>query len=124
MSRLESQERIEKLINTATNEVVRREKARQDRYHASMSRRDVVSRWKHAAHLALRWSRAHYRDHLRVTEKEHMSDVDCFDGGSVRGRKPRQETEEQPQEKLDVSEEDLVVIHPIVDGRMKDEGRK
>ena len=121
MARMESQERIEKLLNQATNEVIHREQARQEHYRKSTLKRDVISKWKHAAHLAVRWSRAHYKDHIRVTEKEHMSSVDCFDGGSMRGRKPNLEPEQE--EKLDVSEEDLVVIHPVVDGRMKDEGR-
>ena len=120
MSHLASQERIEKLLNAATNEVIVREKNRQDRY-LKYAKADVVSRWRHAAHAALRWSRAHYRDHIRVTEKEHMSGVDCFDGGSMRGRRPHVQEE---QESLDVSEDDLITVHPIVDGRFKDEGRK
>jgi 5'-nucleotidase len=119
MSRMESQERIEQLLNAATHEVINREQARQQRYNTS-SRRDIVSKWRHAAHLALRWSRAHYKDHIRVTETEHMSAVDCFDGDSMRGRKPHDDAEE---EKLDVSEEDLITIHPVVDGRMKDVAR-
>lgn len=122
MARMEPQERIEQLINAATKEVIWREIARKDRYDKhSSSRRDIVTKWKHAARLALRWSRAHYRDHIRVTEKEHMSGVDCFDGGSVRSRKANDEAE--LKETLDVSEDDIITIHPFVDGRFKDEGR-
>lgn len=115
-----SQERIEKLLNVATNEVINREKNRQDRY-LKYAKVDIVGKWRHAAYRALRWSRAHYKDHIRITEKEHMSTVDCFDGGSVRKRKPHVQQEEQ--ESLDVSEEDLATIHPVVDGRFKNEGR-
>ncbi|KAI6036873.1 Metallo-dependent phosphatase-like protein, partial [Pisolithus microcarpus] len=50
----------------------------------------------------------HYLDHINVSAREHMSGVDCFDGGTVRrGR----------------GAADLPVIHPAVDGRLKDEGR-
>ncbi|EKM55738.1 uncharacterized protein PHACADRAFT_95531 [Phanerochaete carnosa HHB-10118-sp] len=120
MSRMESQERIERLLNVATNEVIDREKNRQDRY-LKYAKPSIAGKWRHAALRALRWSRGHYKDHIRITEKEHMSIVDCFDGGSIRKRKPHVQQEEQ--ESLDVSEEDLVTIHPIVDGRFKDEGR-
>ena len=74
------------------------------------------------ARLALRWSRSHYRDHLRVTEKEHMSGVDCFDGSTVRGRKAQNDGDGW-KETLDISEEDIITIHPFIDCRFKDEGR-
>jgi hypothetical protein len=43
-----------------------------------------------------------------------MSDVDCFDGSNVRRGGTVQG---------DGEEEDLPIIHPVVDGRLKDEGR-
>ncbi|KAI0637231.1 hypothetical protein C8Q77DRAFT_555675 [Trametes polyzona] len=84
--------------------------------------------WRRVAGIALRWSRGHYRDHLRVTGREHMSDVDCFDGdrmrkGDFQDEKAKQ-SKDQEIEELSGAEEDLVVIHPLVDGRLKDEGRK
>ncbi|OSD02817.1 Metallo-dependent phosphatase [Trametes coccinea BRFM310] len=86
--------------------------------------------WRRVAGLALRWSRGHYRDHLRVSGREHMSAVDCFDGDKMRkgefeGEKAKlPDDKEQQTEEFDGSQEDLIVIHPIVDGRLKDEGRK
>ena len=122
MARMEPQERIEQLLSAATKEVIWREIARKERYDKhSSARRDIVSRWKHVARLALRWSRSHYRDHLRVTEKEHMSSVDCFDGDSVRSRKVQ--GDDDLKETLDVSEDDIITIHPFIDGRFKDERR-
>ncbi|GJE86791.1 bifunctional metallophosphatase/5'-nucleotidase [Phanerochaete sordida] len=119
MSRLEAQDRIESLLHAATAEVIAREQHRQAHLAKAIAPRTAASRWRAAAARALRWSRGHYRDHLRVAEQEHMSPVDCFDGGSVR----RRGHAEQAQESVDVSEEDLVTIHPVVDGRFKDEGR-
>ena len=93
----------------------------------------VVYRWKHAARRALRWSRAHYRDNIHITGREHMSPVDHFDGSSLRKQQAKAmedaKREAQEKEKEDAKrkekedEEDLAVIHPIVDGRLKDEGR-
>jgi 5'-nucleotidase len=79
----------------------------------------AVLRWKHAANLALNWSRSkeHYQDHLSVTAKEHMSGVDCFDGQKARSG---EEFEGIPQGEGD---EDLLVVSPVVDGRLRDEGR-
>ena len=121
-----SQQRIETLLNTATNEVIQREKARQDRFNQNFTHKDLLNKWKRAAQLALRWSRAHYKDHITVTEKEHMSEVDCFDGARVRKGRFEREAEKEPleDEELDGADEDLAVIHPVVDGRLKDEGRK
>ncbi|KAH9853979.1 Metallo-dependent phosphatase [Lenzites betulinus] len=82
--------------------------------------------WRRVAGIALRWSRGHYRDHLRVAGREHMSDVDCFDGDRMRKSgfdgQEKQGTEESGE--FAGAEEDLVLIHPVVDGRLKDEGRK
>ena len=95
--------------------------------HRSLSpARALGDMWRRVAGLALRWSRAHYRDHLRITGREHMSDVDCFDGARVRKGRFEREAEKEPleDEELDGADEDLAVIHPVVDGRLKDEGRK
>jgi len=53
--------------------------------------------------------RTQYRESLRVTQVEHMSEVDCFDGEKMRSHT--------------TDEEDLVNIHPVLDGRFKDIGR-
>lgn len=154
---------VVKLLDPETPAVVSREKARQShaaRRSRSKSKdglagvtrskspahmlRDAIPRsispsrigdmWRRVAGAALRWSRGHYRDNLRISAREHMSDVDCFDGAKVRkGRFEREEAKvqddvkeskkEEPTE-LTGFEEDLVTIFPVVDGRLKDEGRK
>lgn len=154
---------VVKLLDPETPAVVSREKARQShaaRRSRSKSKdglagvtrskspahmlRDAIPRsispsrigdmWRRVAGAALRWSRGHYRDNLRISAREHMSDVDCFDGAKVRkGRFKREEAKvqddvkeskkEEPTE-LTGFEEDLVTIFPVVDGRLKDEGRK
>lgn len=117
---MQSQERIEVLLNSATKDIIAREQKRKARYLQN-SRKDVASKWRHATQLAVRWSRAHYKDNIGVAGREHMSDVDCFDGGRTR---VMQHHKEEGDDEHDHSEEDLAVIHPVVDGRLKDEGRK
>jgi hypothetical protein len=43
-----------------------------------------------------------------------MSNVDCFDGQSARSGAPGQ---------VELGDEDLLVVHPVVDGRLKNIGR-
>lgn len=80
----------------------------------------AVKHWHHAAVLAVRHSRskAHYRDRIDVSGREHMSDVDCFHG--AKARKGSIGVEDQG----DNPHEDLLLIHPVVDGRLKDEVRQ
>lgn len=52
-----------------------------------------------------------------------MSGVDTFDGKGVRTGAIRKTGETTNQDEDEDNEEDLPVIHPIVDGRLKDEGR-
>jgi len=85
----------------------------------------VVHKWRHAAKRVLRWSRAHYRDNIHITGREHMSPVDHFDGSSLRKR-PTEQTNVgacEAEANVKEDEEDLAVIHPVVDGRLKDEGK-
>lgn len=86
--------------------------------------RAIGDMWRRVAGIALRWSRGHYRDHLRVTGREHMSDVDCFDGEKMRKGRFESEKEKTEDDESDGMDEDLLTIHPVVDGRLKDEGRK
>lgn len=127
MSRIQSQERIELLLNTASNDIITREVARREKYHTYLARKDPVSRWRHAMHLALRWSRAHYKDNIHVSEKEDMNAVDCFDGDTYRRGKataPAKTSEELNDTDTSSTDlDDLITIHPVVDGRFKDEGR-
>ncbi|KAH9952203.1 Metallo-dependent phosphatase [Amylocystis lapponica] len=123
MSRLSSHTAVQHL-HPDTADLVSREKARQERHagahhhHRLHLPGKIAGKWRHAANLALRWSRAHYKDHINVTEREHMSEVDCFDGKGARGGETS-----KGQSNKKASKDDLVTIHPIVDGRLKDEGR-
>ncbi|KAH9981482.1 5'-nucleotidase [Lactifluus volemus] len=74
-----------------------------------------------AASSTSRWSRSrrHFRDHIHITSKEHMSLVDCFHGAKHRVREPHDESDALGKP----SDEDLLVVHPWADGRLKDEAR-
>lgn len=102
---------------TAKSAIVR-EKARQEREQHRSQHGTITAQWKHAAHLALRWSRSrtHYQEHLNVCTLENMSSVDPFDGEKMRGGQHL-----AGHRVLD--ENDLLTISPEVDGRLKDEGR-
>jgi 5'-nucleotidase len=87
--------------------------------------------WKLAASLVIKSirSKRHYQDTLSVSQVEHMGDVDCFDGGKIIREWGAPQAQEGKEEK-DQGEngsgkdaDDLLVIHPVVDGRMKDIGR-
>lgn len=100
-----------------TKQAIHREKAH--RKHESGKESKVVSQWKHAADLAVRWarSRAHYQDHINVATTEHMSSVDTHDGKSMR-------TSTAGATQKPIADEDLLVVSPRVDGRFEDVGRK
>ncbi|GLB35152.1 putative 5'-nucleotidase family protein [Lyophyllum shimeji] len=79
----------------------------------------AAQNWKHAASLAIQWSRrprSHYQDQLNVSTSEHMTSVDVYNGQHIR----RGDEAAQPQE---FDEADLLVVSPEVDGRLKDNGR-
>ncbi|KAI3613606.1 flagellar associated protein [Moniliophthora roreri] len=118
MTRLVEHPSSENLRETTKNAILR-ERARNEREKRHQGT-GAAQLWKHAANVALRWSRskAHYQEQLQVSTTEHMSDVDAFDGKEVRaGRKSNKEVDES-------ASEDLLVIEPMVDGRLKDEGRE
>ncbi|KAK0197572.1 Metallo-dependent phosphatase-like protein [Armillaria mellea] len=103
-------------LRRGTKEAVSREIAsRKHKHHESKA----VSQWKNAAHLAVRWARskAHYRDHFKICVTEDMSSVDLFDGKNVRRGN-------DVEEKVKEEDDDLLVIAPAVDGRLKDVGRE
>lgn len=105
-------------LHVDTKAVIMKERQWREKHstpNKSMSK--GVQRWQHAAIVALvSRSYAHYKDQVSVSAREHMSEVDCFDGGKARkgsigGVKEVNENE------------DLITIHPVIDGRLKDEGR-
>ncbi|KAL4253855.1 5'-nucleotidase family protein [Abortiporus biennis] len=118
------------LLHLDTENIINREKQRVERYNKISGPRSGGAKWRHAAHAALRWSRRHYRDLISVTEREHMSGVDCFDGKGARCFKPNGNGIPGQERKLDdqtiVGEDDtdLVIIHPVVDGRLLNEAKK
>ncbi|KAG6874324.1 hypothetical protein C0995_001549 [Termitomyces sp. Mi166 len=80
----------------------------------------VAEHWKRAAKLVVQWwrrSRLHYRDQLSVCTTEHMSPVDAYDGQSIRRGEGR------ARKRWAFNEEDLITIHPEIDGRLKDIAR-
>ena len=89
----------------------------------------LAGRWRQALNGALRWGRAHYREHISVAGREHMSPVDCVDGQAIRNSDSLVEalsaTTGGEDETGQAKEfDDMVVIHPVLDGRLKDEARK
>jgi 5'-nucleotidase len=100
-------------IQSDTEAIIQREKTRQHKLESS-----ARMRWKKAAELAINHvrSKRHYQDNMAISRHEHMSGVDSFDGEKMRGGKSSGGT--------DARDEDLLVIHPVVDGRLKDVGRE
>lgn len=108
-------------LHSETADVVRREIEHKKRYaHEHHLRPTIAQRWQHAAVGALHMlrSRVHYEDHFNITAREHMSGVDCYDGKKI--RRGSGGNGENGHGKTD---EDLLVIHPVVDGRIKDVAR-
>ena len=95
-------------LHDDTNSIISKERERRERHAKSKA----TQQWQNAATLALRSSRAHYQDQINVSAREHMSGVDCFDGGKAR--------KGYAAEKDNHGEEDLPTIRPVVDGRLKD----
>lgn len=101
-------------LHSGTQTAISREKAK--RHHQQPR---LVQQWKHAAELARRWSRSrtHYREQFNVCTTEHMSIVDPFNGSSA----PKgEDTRIRPEVNED---EDLLLVSPGIDGRLRDEGR-
>ncbi|KAG7092166.1 hypothetical protein E1B28_008535 [Marasmius oreades] len=102
-----------------TTTAIQREKARNE--HETHRRQSVAAqKWRHAVSLALPRvrSRTHYQEQFQVCASEHMSSVDPFDGKAVR-------TSGGVSGEVDPSmhDDDLLVVEPEIDGRLKDLGR-
>jgi len=109
-----------------TEMIVQRERKR------SLRLQNPNMHWKLAASLVIKSirSKRHYQENLSVAQVEHMSEVDCFDGEKmrkkwgapqVRADKGGDEREASPGATY---EDDLLQIHPVLDGRFKDIGRE
>lgn len=119
-------------LHPDTHEIVASERDRQQKHHAKHKARrqqsNAEQNWVKALSFALHVSRSkkHYRDHINVSAKEHMSAVDCFDGEKVRKMKHDDgpESDQEEKEGRKPSDEDMLVAHPTVDGRLRDIGRE
>lgn len=77
----------------------------------------AVSHWQHAAALIRSRSQA-LKDKINISVREDMSSVDGFNGSKMR------KGNVGGYEQGDNEDEDMLVIHPVIDGRLQDEGRK
>ncbi|KAI0306747.1 Metallo-dependent phosphatase [Multifurca ochricompacta] len=108
-------------LHEETHRIIQNERARLKKTDSRHN--TAVEHWKKSLSSALRWSRSrrHFRDYIHITSKEHMSGVDCFDGAKQRAGKPQGEGgtwNESP------TNEGLLVVHPWVDGRLRDEAQE
>lgn len=128
MSRLAKENALSQTFMQANTEaIVERERRRSQR-----SEHPGKMHWKLAASLVIKSMRSkkHYQENLSVPQVEHMSEVDCFDGEKMRrewgaSRAKAAEKEQSQDEKSPhlADEDDLLQIHPVLDGRFKDIGR-
>ncbi|KAF9036929.1 Metallo-dependent phosphatase [Hymenopellis radicata] len=104
-------------LHHATKDAILREEASR-RHHTQDIHAKAISQWKHAMQLIhhRRRSRMHYQDDFKVSMREHMGSVDAFDGEHARTGKPAEDRDPH-------YDDDLLVISPAIDGRLKDEGR-
>ncbi|KAF5387159.1 hypothetical protein D9615_001693 [Tricholomella constricta] len=106
-------------LQTSTEEAISREAVRRHKRRCRVESKPI-QHWKRAARLVLQWarrSRSHYQDQLSVCTTEHMTSVDAYDGESVRSGKDAAIKYQR------FDEEELLVVSPEIDGRLKDVGR-
>ena len=73
--------------------------------------------WKNALEKVVsRIPSSHYRNQQKVPSAQHMSSVDVFDGSSARKGEPCEYVVKE-------ASEDLLIVSPQLDGRLKDVGR-
>lgn len=106
-------------LDSETLRIITHERERQQKHRPSLP----ASQWRLAVSKVLHNTRAgkHYTDHIGITEREHMSPVDCFDGATMRGQAKNADAEQGDERE---EESDLLTIHPVIDGRLKDEGKR
>jgi len=116
MIRFKTQSKGIELLQDANGVII--DKLDNETREASKNHRsNAVKLWEHAVDLAIHRARAkfHYQNHFKISETEHMSPVDAFDGDNA--RKGRECLESVAKE------EDLPVVSPEIDGRLKDIAR-
>ncbi|OJA12754.1 hypothetical protein AZE42_07929 [Rhizopogon vesiculosus] len=97
-----------KLLHSSTAAILSRELEHR-KHEADDHKSRIAAKWQRAATGALNQARskAHYQDHINVAAQEPMDSVDCFNRATAG----------------DDDEDDLPVIHPVVDGRLKNVAR-
>jgi len=121
--RLASADESQDHLHEGTHRIIQKERSRLKKKYGP-SHAAVVEHWRKAVSSVshgLR-SRAHFRDCIHITSKEHMTGVDFFDGAKQRVGEP-QDGSDSTVGKSSESDEDLLVVHPSVDGRLKDEAQ-
>ncbi|KAH9030690.1 Metallo-dependent phosphatase [Lactarius pseudohatsudake] len=107
-------------LHEETHKIIQNERSRLVKATSRPSA--AAEQWQKITSSALRWSRSRRRfsEHIHITSKEHMSGVDCFDGAKQRAGELQGESDGLGRP----SDEDLLVVHPWVDGRLRDEAQK
>ena len=103
-------------LHRSTRDAIAHEQAHRKREGNGEHHAKIVLQWKHAMDVVHRHRRSkrHCQDTFQVSAKEHMSSVDVYDGQDARtGLGDKKETDDN----------DLLIISPFIDGRLKDEGR-
>ena len=128
MSRLAKENSLSQTFMQADTElIVQRERKRSQRMQ-----NPGKMHWKLATSFVIKSirSKKHYQANLSVTQVEHMSEVDCFDGEAMRRRwgvslpESAKEEKDLGGENVHTTDEgDLLQIHPVLDERLKNIGR-
>lgn len=114
-------------MGAGTEMIIQRERKRSQRLQ-----NPEKMHWKLAASRVIKSirSKRHYQETLSVAQLEHMGDVDFFDGEKMRkewGAPQAQEAKEgkgqDEKGSRSKDEDDLLHIHPVLDGRLHDIGR-
>jgi len=106
-------------LNEETHGIIQKERSRLKKKD-SLS--PAIEHWRKAVSSVIHSSRSrkHFRDRIHITSKEHMTGVDCFDGAKQRVGEPQDGSDVVVGQSAD---EELLVVHPLVDGRLKDEAQ-
>jgi 5'-nucleotidase len=105
------------LIQSRTKAAISQEQSRRNKVQEQLKESIAAKKhWERAINIVICRTKSHYRDQLAVCSAEHMSTVDAYDGNSAR---KGQENIYRPPE----GDEDLLVISPTIDNRLKDEAR-
>ncbi|TFL07384.1 Metallo-dependent phosphatase [Pterulicium gracile] len=119
MARLsdQSEEEIARHLHKQTQSIIQVERASRKNVGRLASSR-AVSNW-HRAFNTVRDVRQHFASNLCITNREHMSGIDAFDG-----EKARKGLLISSEDEKDTPDEDLLRATPSIDGRLKDEGSR